>query len=283
MSISEAGGSAFTLDTAFKPETIGDEAVEQMVAILDLQDGAPSIERLRAWALAAADVRPGDICVDVGSGTGTMTRRLAALARVDSTPGKALGIEPNVTLREIAVRRAAGARSHAQFGPGLATDLPLPDGVADVVWCERVLQHVPDPAAAIAEIARVLRPGGRAVLLDSDHESRVESDMDPDVARALTTAFMSQLANPRAARNIPRQASAAGLVVDPDIGSSALVFPEEVLAAGRMHRMAADRAVADGLVDAATADAAVQALGDAARHGWAFSAVTVFGFVCRKP
>jgi len=283
MSISEVGGSAFTLGTAFKPDTIGDEAVERMVTILDLQDAAPSIERLRAWALKAADIRPGDICVDVGSGTGTMTRRLAVHARVDSTPGKALGIEPNATLREVAVRRAAESHSHAQFGPGLATELPLPDGVADVVWCERVLQHLPDPAAAIVEIARVLRPGGRAVLLDSDHESRVESDMDPEVARALTLAFMSQVANPRAARHIPRQASAAGLVVDPDIGSSALVFPQEVLVNGSLHRMAADRAVADGALDAATADSALQALGDAARQGWAFSAVTVFGFLCRKP
>jgi ubiquinone/menaquinone biosynthesis C-methylase UbiE len=282
MSGNETGGPAFTLGTAFKPGTVDDEAVAQMVTILDLQEAAPSIERLRAWALAAADVRPGDTCVDVGCGTGTMTRRLADLAG-DGSAGRVLGVEPNAVLEQIAAQRAAAAGSPARFCRGLATALPLPDVAVDVVWCERVLQHVPDPSAAIAEIARVLRPGGRALLLDSDHESRVDSDMDPAVAHALTLAYMSQLANPRAARSIPRQALAAGLVVDPDVGSSALVFPQEQLATGRLHRMAADQAVADGLLDAAVADAAVQALADAARQGRAFSAVTVFGFVCRKP
>ncbi|GAB7003054.1 hypothetical protein JCM18899A_05250 [Nocardioides sp. AN3] len=256
--------------------------MEQMVTILDLQDAAPSIERLRVWVLAAADVRPGDVCVDVGSGTGTMTRRLAALACADGVDGRALGVEPNDTLREIATKRAAETGSRAEFTQGLATALPLPDASVDVVWCERVLQHVPDPSAAIAEFARVLRKGGRALLLDSDHESRVESDMDPEAARALTLAFMGQLANPRAARSIPRQAMGAGLVVDPDIGSSALVFPQEQLAMARLHRMAADQAVADGLLDASAADAAVQAISEAAKQGWAFSAVTVFAFVCRK-
>ena len=38
-----------------------------------------------------------------------------------------------------------------------------------MIWCERVLQHLHDPQAAIDDFARVLRPGGRAVLLDSDH------------------------------------------------------------------------------------------------------------------
>ncbi|GAA1139921.1 methyltransferase domain-containing protein [Nocardioides aquiterrae] len=279
MSMGEVSGASFTLGSAFRPGTIGDAAVARMVAVLDEQDGAPSIERLRAWALAAGDVRRGELCVDVGSGTGTMTRRLAGLAGPD---GRAIGIEPNGMLREVARVRAAEVGSAAEFCQGLATEIPLPDGSADVLWCERVLQHVPDAGAAVAEFARVLRPGGRALLLDSDHESRVESDVDPAVSRAMTTAFMGQLANPTAARHIPRQAIEAGLHVDPDVGSSALVLPQEVLRDSHLSRLSAEQAVADGLITAEQAEAALAALAEAARHGWAFWAVTVFGFVCRK-
>ena len=279
MSMGEVSGASFTLGSAFRPDTIGDDAVAQMVAVLDAQDVAPSIERLRAWALAAGDVRRGDVCVDVGSGTGTMTRRLAALAGPD---GRALGVEPNGMLRVVAEARAAELGSTAEFCQGLATQIPVPDASADVVWCERVLQHVPDAQAAVAEIARVLRPGGCALLLDSDHESRVDSDLDPEVARAMLLAFLGQLANPRAARHIPRQAVTAGLTVDPDVGSSALVFTQDELARAPLHRLAADQAVLDGTLTREQADDALAALQEAAREGWAFSAITVFGFVCRK-
>ena len=75
MSTDEDGGPTFTLSSAFRPGTTADDAVARMVAVLDTQDAAPSIERLRAWMLAAGDVRRGEVCVDLGSGTGTMTRR----------------------------------------------------------------------------------------------------------------------------------------------------------------------------------------------------------------
>src|SRR6478735_4648273 len=198
----------FTLGTAFRPGTVGDAAVSTMVTVLDQQDAAPSIERLRAWALEAGGVRVGDVCVDVGSGTGTMTRRLARLVG-----RQVVGVEPNAELRRVAAARAASEGVDATFVEGLATGLPLPDASVDVVWCERVLQHVPDAQAALHEMARVMRPGGRALVLDSDHESRVDSDFDLATGRAMLEAFLAQLANPRAARHVPRQAMAAGLTV----------------------------------------------------------------------
>jgi ubiquinone/menaquinone biosynthesis C-methylase UbiE len=279
MSMGEVSGASFTLGSAFRPETVGEDAVAQMVQVLDDQDAAPSIERLRAWALAAGDVRRGEACVDIGSGTGTMTRRLARLAGPDA---RVLGIEPNQMLRRVAEERAAAEGMALEFCQGLATELPLPDASVDVVWCERVLQHVPDPQAALVEIARVLRPGGRALLLDSDHASRVESDVDPQVERALLDAFMSQLANPTAARHLPRQAMTAGLSVDTDVGSSALVFSQDVLMGSHMSRLAAEQAVADGTITREQAEEALRSQTEAAEHGWAFSAITVFGFVCRK-
>lgn len=279
MSMSEVSGSPMTLGRAFKPETLDDRAVAEMVQVLDEQDAAPSIERLRAWALGAGDVRPGEVCVDVGSGTGTMTRRLAGLTGPD---GRVIGIEPNGMLRAVAEQRCVEAGTSAEFCQGLATEIPLPDASVDVLWCERVLQHVPDAQAALVEFARVLRPGGRALLLDSDHASRVESDLPLDVGRAMLEAFMAQLANPMAARHIPRQAITAGLVVDPDVGSSALVYPQHVLMGSHLSRLAAEQAIEDGTITREQAEEALAAQAEAARKGWALSAITVFGFVCRK-
>jgi precorrin-6B methylase 2 len=54
-----------------------DESLAQMVILLDEQDAMPSARRLRDWALEKANVQPGDQVVDLGSGTGTMSRQLA--------------------------------------------------------------------------------------------------------------------------------------------------------------------------------------------------------------
>ncbi len=263
---------------AFQPSARADDDVRLMVRLLDLQDSAPSIRRLRDWALSAAEFRPGEVVVDVGSGTGTMARELGSLV---SPGGWVIGIEPNPRLRAIAEERAEDA--DVEFVDGLAGALPMTDASVDVIWCERVLQHVPDPWAAIEDFARVLRPGGRAVLLDSDHATRITSDIDYAVEAEINNAFMRQVPNPRAARLIPRQALEAGLTVDPEVGSAGLVMPHQVLLDGQWLRLAAGHAVSDGTISQDEADRAMDGVAAAARAGYAFSAVTVFGFVARKP
>lgn len=268
------------LNVLFKPAATDDAVVRRMVEALDGQDAAPSIQRLRGWSLASAQLLPGSTVVDVGSGTGTMSRHFAGVVGAE---GRVVGVEPNPVLRGIAEERAAVAEVTVEFVEASATELPFEDESVDVVWCERVLQHLPDAQVAIIEIARVLKPGGRALLLDSDHESRVDSDMDPDVARAIKHAFVGQMANPRAARHIGRQAIAAGLDVDPDIGSSALVFPQELLKEAPLLRISADQAVADGTITREQADEAIRTHTEAAESGWALSSITVFSFVTSKP
>ena len=210
----------------FRPEAETDDELGFMVMLLDIQDAAPPIRRLRDWALGLARPQPGEVVLDVGSGTGTMARTLATLVSPD---GRAIGVEPNPKLRQIAASRAASVTG-VSFVEGLAADLPVAGDSVDLLWCERVLQHVADAQAAITEFARVLRPGGRAVLLDSDHATRVTSGLPEDVEARLSAAFGSQIPNPRSARHIPEQAIQAGLSVDPDIGSSALIFSPHTLA-----------------------------------------------------
>jgi ubiquinone/menaquinone biosynthesis C-methylase UbiE len=271
----------------FQATAQDDESVAQMVALLDYQDALPSARRLRDWAIETAAVQAGDHVVDLGSGTGTMSRQLASLvapvASAGVSAGQVIGIEPNPHLRAIAVSRAKAAGvSNVSFVDGFAGALLFDGSTIDFVWCERVLQHLADPQSAINDIARVLRPGGRAVLLDSDYGTRIVSDLDPDLAAAFSRASLGPIANPYAARHIPAQIHAAGLELEPDIGSSAFVFSSEMLLRSRVLSRDADDAVESGGLTREVADAVVCAVHDAAERGLAFAAITVFGFVARK-
>jgi hypothetical protein len=71
----------------FQATVQDDESVAQMVALLDYQDALPSARRLRDWAIETAAVQPGDHVVDLGSGTGTMSRQLASLVALVPSAG----------------------------------------------------------------------------------------------------------------------------------------------------------------------------------------------------
>jgi len=120
-------------------------------------------------------LQPDSLVVDVGCGEGVHAFRLAT-----HFGARVLGIDP--VQRHLDLARAARrdqppeVSGRVSFERGSATAVPLHDSTADLVWCRDVLVHVPDVAAALAESARVLRPGGHVVgyqtvatpLLDAD-------------------------------------------------------------------------------------------------------------------
>ena len=127
-------------------------------------------DAVRDKALALAGIEPGDAAnaaltaADLGAGSGFVTEALLAAGltvfAVDSSP------EMLDRLRG----KFASARGGRRFTAleGEAGRLPLPDASVDCVFANMLLHHVEDPGAAIAEMARVLRPGGRLVLTDLD-------------------------------------------------------------------------------------------------------------------
>ena len=112
--------------------------------------------------VSAACVGPGDRVLDVGCGTGVVAREAA---RRTGSGHDVTGTDINAGMLEIA--RDFAARHdlpNIQWRQSDAVSLTLPDETFDVVLCQQGLQFMPDRAAAMAEMARVLAPGGRLAV-----------------------------------------------------------------------------------------------------------------------
>jgi arsenite methyltransferase len=107
---------------------------------------------------------PGERVVDVGCGAGFDS---LIAARMVGAEGEVVGVDMTPAMLAKAREGAAEANSaNVTFREGYAEALPVPDGWADVVISNGVLNLIPDKAAALAEMARVLKPGGRAQIAD---------------------------------------------------------------------------------------------------------------------
>jgi 2-polyprenyl-6-hydroxyphenyl methylase / 3-demethylubiquinone-9 3-methyltransferase len=121
---------------------------------------------LRA-ALAAQGTDPGGkVIVDVGCGGGLLAEELAALG------AQVIGVDPAAASIATAREHASQARLDIDYRVGRGEQLPVQDGVADVVCCVDVLEHVADLDAVIAETARVLKPGA-LYLYDTINRTRL--------------------------------------------------------------------------------------------------------------
>lgn len=114
-------------------------------------------------AVDALDVAPDAVIVDVGCGTGSALRRVAAR----SPRGELVGVDPVPRMLEIARERAADhPEAHRiEFREGSAEKLPVGDDHADLVFAFDSIDHWQEKATGLAEIRRVLRAGGRLVVV----------------------------------------------------------------------------------------------------------------------
>src|ERR1044072_6062194 len=121
----------------------------------------PSTADEHRMALEMLSIAPGDRVLDVACGPGNFTRDFAQAAG----DGLVVGIDASAPMLEVAVSDTAS--DNVAYVRGDAAALPLRDGSFDAVCCFAALHLIEQPMRALAEIVRVLAPGGRVALLSS--------------------------------------------------------------------------------------------------------------------
>jgi len=136
---------------------------EQAATFDDEPDhGLRDAEVRAAWAQLLLPLMPSSSAevVDLGCGTGSLAVLLAAAGH------RVRGVDLSARMVAAATAKARAADVVAEFVQGDAAEPPYPPGSADVVLARHVLWALPDPAAALEAWVRLLRPGGRLVLVE---------------------------------------------------------------------------------------------------------------------
>lgn len=170
-------------------------------------------------------LQPGMSILDVGCGPGTITRELSRLV---GPTGRVVGIDAAADVVQTAAatndQNAPADPSNLRFEVGDVMALEFPAATFDVVHAHQVLQHLPDPVAALQEMRRVTRPGGIIAVRDADYDAMTwfpkSPGMDAWLATYQAVAHAGGL-QPNAGRRLLSWANQAGLA---DVSCSASVW-----------------------------------------------------------
>ncbi len=166
----------------------------------------PDVVAQREKVLALLAPQAGEQALDIGCGPGLTT---AALAQAVGAQGRVLGIDIAPAMLTIAKQRCAPL-PQVEFGMADVTRLPHPDASFDIALASQVYEYVEQVDHALAELARVIRPGGRAVLVDTDWESAVWASHDDARMRRVLETWNEHIPHPQLPRTLKRRMEQAG-------------------------------------------------------------------------
>ena len=162
--------------------------------------------RRRELVRAALGARSGDRILDVGCGPGFyITELLEAVGR----EGAVAGVDISADMLAVAAKRATG-HGNVEFHEADATSLPVPDASFERAVCVQVLEYVRDVPAALAEMHRVLRPGGRMLVWDVDSSTVSWHAIDRQLMRQVLAAWDKHLTHPCLPQTLAAQLRNAG-------------------------------------------------------------------------
>jgi ubiquinone/menaquinone biosynthesis C-methylase UbiE len=232
--------------------------------------------------LDAMAVGEASTVLDMGCGTGLVAR---ALARRVGFSGQVTGVDlsPHLVAAAEQLARDEGLSGHTSFRTGDVHKLDFAPATFDAVIAHTLLSHVDNVAGVLAELARVLRPGGLLGIFDGDFASLTFGYADPLQGQLHDEALISAVwTNPRVMRQMPRLLRLAGL--EP-VNSFAYVLAEVGTADFWASAIEAYRRLIPqaGVMSVAEADDWARALMADSDAGDFFGSCNFFAYVARRP
>lgn len=165
----------------------------------------------RDATLRVLQPQPGERILDVGSGPGLLALQIADLV---APTGSVTGIDVSADMVRLAQSRQHQATSQEclVFRDGDATSLPFADAAFDAAVSTQVYEYVNNLTQALDELYRVLRPGGRVVIVDTDWDSLIWHVDDLSLLKRITDTWKSRFAEPCLPRTLRHQLANAGFI-----------------------------------------------------------------------
>jgi len=167
----------------------------------------PSLEAAQKF-FGFLDVKEGHHVLDIGCGTGLHCQLLTFLV---GRSGLVTGIDYSDQMVREAQRRVEGRNLPLKFERGDANALEFDNNTFDRIWCAAVLQHLADPSKAVAEMVRVLRPGGMACSFEHDWGTLVIDSGEQGTAQKIASLHCDSIRTGHVGRQVPRLFKEAGL------------------------------------------------------------------------
>ena len=181
---------------------------ERLAAVLETRGADPQQQDMRRAFLADIAIPAGASAsvLEVGCGTGVLTRMVARLPGVD----RVIGVDPAPTLLAKA-RQLSGNAPNITFQEADGRALPFADAAFDVVIFDSTLSHVPGPEEAMAEAFRVSRPSGWLAVFDGDYATTTVALGDHDPLQTAVDMMMAHSVHDRRlVRRLPALVRQAG-------------------------------------------------------------------------
>src|SRR5882724_2823411 len=182
---------------------------DAFVRFLDTINQIDLVQMLKRQTLDLLQVQSGDHILDVGCGLGDTIRMIAEIVGQN---GRAVGIDQSETMLAEARKRSQDSPVPIEFKHCKAQSLDFPDNTFDGCRADRVLIYVDDPRAALGEMARVTKPGGRVVNFEPDWQTMVLDVPDKKLTRRITDFWCDSLPNAWMGRQLPRLQKDVGLI-----------------------------------------------------------------------